>query len=383
VGLFSFGRLSRLGAEWLNGFYWRTPSDGADASATLATLLLHDAGTPLSVSQPFPQVPADATIAVAAEAAIGTLAAEAPVIWLLPRDGEPAETLSPLGTAGADAIAAASFVTPSGQHIEFVSSQPAAGLGGGLFIDTDTRTILTESSLDRSLIGPDNQIVIGGDNGPMTMAGFGGLFERVTLLDGSSYALSAADGDVAAGHTLTVSASDLGAGNHLSFDGSAVTQSRFILEGGGGDDVLTGGSGADVIEGDRGADTLAGGGGADRFVYTSAADSTGAHYDTILDFVFGGDVIDLPVSVSGLDAAVTKGALSQGSFDADLAAAVGATALAAGHALFFTPDSGQLAGQCFLVVDANGQAGYQAGVDYVIHLASPPPVDLHGTGFLA
>jgi Ca2+-binding RTX toxin-like protein len=382
-----------LGAEWLDGLSWRMlPDGGAAAGMLLArdtglaheTGLARDAGQPLSVSQPLPNVPADGTISTqAAQATFATLAAEAPIVWLLPRDAQPAAALSPLGSTDAGAVAAASFVTPSGQHIEFVSSDPAAGLGGGLFIDADTRTILTGSGMDHSLAGPDNQIVLRGDNGNLTMTAFGGLFERVTLLDGSSYTLAAAAGDVASGHTLTVSAFGLGAGNHLSFDGSAVTEGRFVIGGGAGDDLLVGGGSADAIEGGRGADTLTGGGGADRFLYTAAADSTGAHYDTITDFAFGSDLIDLPVSVTGLDAAVTKGALSQGSFDADLAAALGPAVLGAGHALFFTPDSGQLAGQTFLVVDANGEAGYQAGVDFVIHFASVPPADLHGTGFLA
>lgn len=44
--------------------------------------------------------------------------------------------------------------------------------------------------------------------------------------------------------------------------------------------------------------------------------------------------------------------------------------LTAGHAVFFTPDSGSLAGQLFLVVDGNGTAGYQAGQDFVILLAN-------------
>ena len=35
-------------------------------------------------------------------------------------------------------------------------------------------------------------------------------------------------------------------------------------------------------------------------------------------------------------------------------------------------DAGDLAGQTFLVVDANGEAGYQAGADYVIQLIAPP-----------
>ncbi len=37
----------------------------------------------------------------------------------------------------------------------------------------------------------------------------------------------------------------------------------------------------------------------------------------------------------------------------------------------FNVDAGGFAGQIFLVVDANGIAGYQAGQDFVIHLDTP------------
>ena len=40
------------------------------------------------------------------------------------------------------------------------------------------------------------------------------------------------------------------------------------------------------------------------------------------------------------------------------------------HAVLFTPDSGGLAGANFLVVDANGVAGYQAGADYVFQMVT-------------
>ncbi len=41
--------------------------------------------------------------------------------------------------------------------------------------------------------------------------------------------------------------------------------------------------------------------------------------------------------------------------------------------MIFTPDLGTLAGDHFLVVDANGVAGYQAGQDLVIELTSSSP----------
>ena len=75
-------------------------------------------------------------------------------------------------------------------------------------------------------------------------------------------------------------------------------------------------------------------------------------------------------TVTGFDAAVTTGALSTSSFNANLASAIGSTQLAAHHAVEFTPNSGTLAGDHFLIIDMNGIAGYQANADLVILLGS-------------
>ena len=84
----------------------------------------------------------------------------------------------------------------------------------------------------------------------------------------------------------------------------------------------------------------------------------------------------MPGTVSAVDAAVTTGALSTATFDSDLAAAVGASQLGAGHAVVFTPNSGTLSGDHFLIVDANGVAGYQAGQDYVIEFGTGSATDV-------
>ena len=62
--------------------------------------------------------------------------------------------------------------------------------------------------------------------------------------------------------------------------------------------------------------------------------------------------------------------MSAASVDAGLAAAIGPSQLAGHHAVLFTPTSGDLAGHNFLIVDANGTAGYQSGQDFVIDLHS-------------
>ena len=84
-------------------------------------------------------------------------------------------------------------------------------------------------------------------------------------------------------------------------------------------------------------------------------------------------------AVTGFAAAVAAGTLSADSFDEDLAAALAADALGAGQAVLFTPDSGDLAGTVFLVVDANGEAGYQAGEDLVIALPGAEATDISST----
>ena len=119
-----------------------------------------------------------------------------------------------------------------------------------------------------------------------------------------------------------------------------------------------------------------GGGGSDTFAYFRADQSSGATYDLLADFNAAADKIDLDVMVSGFDAAIQSGALSAGSFNADLGAAL--SGLSAGRAAFYTPDSGDLAGSIFLVVDANGIAGYQEGEDYVFALPSTTLGDLAG-----
>ena len=46
--------------------------------------------------------------------------------------------------------------------------------------------------------------------------------------------------------------------------------------------------------------------------------------------------------------------------------------------MLYAPDAGDLAGKLFLVVDANGVAGYQEGEDYVFALAGTTLADLGG-----
>ena len=121
-----------------------------------------------------------------------------------------------------------------------------------------------------------------------------------------SYALTASDGNVAAGATLTINANTLGAGETLTFDGSAESDGSYRVFGGAGADAVMGGQGADqlfggagndTIRGGLGADALTGGAGDDLFRYDGVIESTAAARDTINGFA-SGDRIDL----SGIDA---------------------------------------------------------------------------------
>jgi hypothetical protein len=202
--------------------------------------------------------------------------------------------------------------------------------------------------------------------------------ETITLGNGFKYALTTDDATVAAGQTLTVDGSALTGSNTLSFNGTAETDGRFVLTGGASNDVLTGGAGNDVLTGNAGNNLFTGGmgadhivsaGGHDHFIYNDASESTGLAHDVITGFNALEGKFDLDVTVTGINSEVVSGRLSTGNFDANLTTAIGSAQLAAGHAVLFTPTVGNLAGHTFLIVDANGVAGYQAGQDYVFDLA--------------
>jgi Ca2+-binding RTX toxin-like protein len=162
----------------------------------------------------------------------------------------------------------------------------------------------------------------------------------------------------------------LGAGETLSFNGIGELDGAFRIISGAGDDSLLGGSGDDRIYGGLGADLLFGGGGADTFEYRAAAESSSTSYDTIVGFDYRVDKIDLPERVGNFSAAVESGRLDTATFDADLGLAM-AGVLNPYSAAVFTPDSGDLAGRIFGIVDANGISGYQAGEDFVAEFVAP------------
>ena len=156
----------------------------------------------------------------------------------------------------------------------------------------------------------------------------------------------------------------------LVIDGSRETNGNLNLYGGSGNDTLTGGRGNDVLFGGLGRDTLTGGAGNDTFVYNDASESTSIGYDTLVGFTRGADVIQVAGVARTTYGADVSGKLDDASFDTDLGNAMRGS-LAGGSAVFLTVNAGNHAGETFLVVDANGIDGYQAGQDLVMHIVPP------------
>jgi len=251
-------------------------------------------------------------------------------------------------------------------------------LAGGAFDD-----ILSGAGGDDRLYGNGGNDRLNGGDGNDTLLGGAGN----DLLNGAD-GQDTADYEFASGGvTVNLSlngAQDIGGGQGFdtirmveNLAGSASddtltgNEGANLIAGGAGNDTLIGGKGSDVLIGGLGGDFLSGGPQDDIFFSRTVTESTSVTYDTIVGFNFkSADVFELPVAVSGIDAKVSGGLLSMASFDSDLAAAIGSGNLAAQHAVLFMPSSGDFAGDTFLIVDANGTAGYQGSQDFVFLLDS-------------
>ncbi len=233
------------------------------------------------------------------------------------------------------------------------------GLGGNDALDGGTGfdTLIGGTGNDAYAIGDLDAIV--------ELAGEG--YDRV--LASIDYQLSAA------AEIELLSATDQNGVTALNLAGNDFGQAVMgneganTLSGLGGNDTLYGFGGNDRLNGGAGVDTLYGGLGDDVFVFDAVTHSTSTGFDRI-DLATG-DKIDLNVTVTSVATTVASGSLSGVTFDSDLTTAIGAGQLGAGQAVLFNPNSGSLAGTSFLIIDANGVAGYQAGEDYVIGLVNP------------
>ncbi|HEY1706647.1 MAG TPA: FG-GAP-like repeat-containing protein [Rhizomicrobium sp.] len=211
-------------------------------------------------------------------------------------------------------------------------------------------------------VGTDAANTIHGGNFNDTLSGLGG--DDTLIGQGGNDKIDGGDGDdhLIGGGGRDILAGD--AGNDLIEGGPG----NNVLKGGDGEDTVIGGPDNDEIHGGMGKDLLIGGGGNDTFVYHSVAESTGKTADTIRGFDPAHDKIDLPVAVTAIDPIVRSGTLDHADFNSDLKAAIGSAQLGAHHAVLFSASAGDLAGHLYLVVDANGVAGFQANADYVIQL---------------
>ncbi len=220
--------------------------------------------------------------------------------------------------------------------------------------------------------GTNDQLALDGDytitlNGT-TVQGI----ETITLMAGpagdrNDFDITVANSLIGAGQQLTIWAVPVVTA--IRIDASAELDGSVRVFGGHAGDSIYGSAGDDRLFGGDGGDFLYGGAGNDTYVYDAVSQSTGINCDGIQ--LLAGDKIDFNFTVGGIAATVTTGALT-GDFDADLTAAIGAGQLGVGEAALFRPDAGVYAGNSFLIVDANGVAGYQAGQDYVIQLIGNP-----------
>ncbi len=221
--------------------------------------------------------------------------------------------------------------------------------------------------------GTNDQLGLDG-NYSVTLTGSIANVEVVALLPGvagdlGSYTITLADSFTPGTLTRTISGTQVQTA--ITVNASAETDGNIRIFGGVAGDILTGGNGADFFFGNLGTDAMFGGLGADVFLFENAAQSTGLGRDTIGGFT-SEDRIQLTTTVAAVDTAITAGSISNQSFDTDLSAAVNASTLGANNAVLFTASGGTLSGRTFLVIDSNGTAGYQAGLDIVIELQTPP-----------
>ena len=217
--------------------------------------------------------------------------------------------------------------------------------------------------------GGNDQLALDG-NYTITMGGNISNVEVLVLLPGpvglpNTFSVTTSEIFVGAGQTMTIFGLQVSTG--IAFNGSNEHDGAFRIYGGTGADTLTGGSGADWLFGGGGGDTLTGGAGADVFYYDDPLQSTSSTCDQMLGFDQNVDRIDLPFTVTGF-AGSAFGSLDSATMDTTLANAF--SGLGNHQAALFTATGGNLAGEVFAVVDANGVAGYQAGADYVIGFAS-------------
>jgi Ca2+-binding RTX toxin-like protein len=175
--------------------------------------------------------------------------------------------------------------------------------------------------------------------------------EQINLSAGNDFNLTTHNATVASGETLIVNAGALGTGDSLTFNGSAETDGDFRIVSGNGQDTLTGGSQGDIFD------------------YSQLTNLSAANRDIITSFNASNDQIAF--DNDGVIGA--SGGVSEASIEADLttlAGVGGAFELELNFAVDIQVTSGDLIGAHLVLIDANGDAGYQAGEDVVIQISA-------------
>jgi Ca2+-binding RTX toxin-like protein len=171
--------------------------------------------------------------------------------------------------------------------------------------------------------------------------------EKIVVAAGHSYELSLVDANVAAGQTLSVDASALGAGDTLFFTDTSESDGGLSIKGGDGSDSILGGLHHTVISGGDGDD--------EAYLYGGL---------NIVNGGDGNDVINIEAPISshsrfdggtGGNQIFFNGDFSAGqTIGADWGANVGDMAVASGHNYKFTMQDGLVAAGQTLGFYANG-----------------------------
>ncbi|MCX7096080.1 MAG: calcium-binding protein [Methylobacter sp.] len=151
--------------------------------------------------------------------------------------------------------------------------------------------------------------------------------ESLTLTAGHGYKLYMNDANVDAGLNFSLDAMSLGADDDIYFNGSAETDGRFNITGGGGDDTLIGGKGNDTLSGGAGNNQidLSAGGNDFAFGFSSNSNNT---------FLMGGafNTLDRIQGNGANDVVVLNGDYStEVQFDALTLQGIGTVRLKGGH----------------------------------------------------
>ncbi len=189
-----------------------------------------------------------------------------------------------------------SSMAPSGgdDFLVFTSQNPTVdgGLGNDIIVGSNS----TSQNILRG--GEGRDLLIGGSN--LALNELFGDAGNDLLIGGNQLAENrlnggAGDDELRGGTNVTVNTMNGDGGNDLlvgtlAFDAMSGGADNDTLIAYGGNDTLDGGSGNDRLIGGTGNDTLTGGTGSDTFVF---AEVGGANRDTILDYTYADDQIDI------------------------------------------------------------------------------------------